>query len=110
MSNYTRGRAFEYRCRDFLRGLGYIVVRSPASRNPWDLLAIKLGTLLFVQCKIDSYCPPSEWNELYAIARSVGGQAIIVGRERRKMVWRQVTGSKSRKGRQPWVTREPQGL
>jgi Holliday junction resolvase len=48
---YKKGRAFEYATRNVLRGLGYFVLRSPQSRSPLDLVAIKPGTVLMVQCK-----------------------------------------------------------
>lgn len=74
---YQRGRALEYRCRDFLRSLGYFVLRSPASRSPLDLVAIRPAKVLFVQCKRHGVLNPREWNELYDLALSVGAVPLL---------------------------------
>jgi len=80
-SLYRLGRQFEYRCRDKLRDAGFFVVRSPQSRSPVDLVAIKSGTVLFVQCKAHGYLGVSEWNELYDLATSTGALPILATRE-----------------------------
>ena len=76
-SKYRSGRQFEYRCRDDLKKYGFFVMRSPASRSPIDLLAIKSGLVLMVQCKRSGALPPSEWNELFDLAASVSAHAVL---------------------------------
>lgn len=50
-NNYTRGRAFEYRVRDFFRKRYYYVVRSAKSSFP-DLLVLSPdGHSSFIECK-----------------------------------------------------------
>lgn len=78
---YRLGRAFEYRVRDRLRALGYFVLRSPASRSPVDLVAIRFGEVLFIQCKRGGYCGVAEWNQLLALAESVGATPLIASFE-----------------------------
>jgi hypothetical protein len=67
---YRYGRAFEYRARDLLRTLGYFVMRSPASKTPIDLIAIKPKVVLMIQCRRSGNLPPTEWNELFDLAAS----------------------------------------
>ncbi len=77
---YRLGRAFEYRTRDALRKAGFFVLRAPASRSPLDLLAVRRGVCLFVQCKTGGSLPPKEWNELFDLAVSVGAVPILAWR------------------------------
>lgn len=77
---YRLGRAFEYRTRDALRKAGFFVLRAPASRSPIDLLAVRRGVCLFVQCKTGGSLPPREWNELFDLATSVGTVPILAWR------------------------------
>lgn len=52
-TNYERGRAFEYKRKEYYEGLGYIVTRSAGSHGSWDLTAVpKHGLVLLIQCKI----------------------------------------------------------
>jgi Holliday junction resolvase len=74
---YRYGRAFEYRVRDALRKLGFFVLRSPQSRSPIDLVAIRRGAVLFVQCKRSGQLPPGEWNELLDLSVSVGAVPLM---------------------------------
>ena len=70
-SMYRLGRSFEYRVRDELRELGYFVLRSPRSGSPLDLIAIRRGAVLFVQCKLNAKLDVNGWNDLFDLAVSV---------------------------------------
>lgn len=48
---YTSGRYFEYRVRNYLHNLGWTVFRSAGSHTMADLVALKPGKVLLVQCK-----------------------------------------------------------
>jgi hypothetical protein len=74
---YRLGRAFEYRVRDDLKGYHYFVLRSPRSLSPVDLVAIRRGAVLFVQCKRGGALGVGEWNELFALAGSVGAIPLL---------------------------------
>ena len=74
---YRFGRQFEYRVRDALRELGYFVLRSPQSRSPLDLIAIRRGSILFVQCKRSGALGVSDWNALLDLATSVGAVPLL---------------------------------
>jgi Holliday junction resolvase len=77
------GRAFEYKVRDRLRGDGYWVMRSPGSRTVVDLLAIKPGQVLFVQCKVNGRLDPGEWNALWRAAQAAGAVPVLASRPSR---------------------------
>jgi Holliday junction resolvase len=74
---YRFGRQFEYRVRDELKALGYLVTRSPASKSPVDLFAIGKNCVLLIQCKRSGQLGVKEWNELLALAESVNVKAIL---------------------------------
>lgn len=104
-SMYRLGRAVEYRFRDRLRDEGYFVLRSPASKSPVDLVAIKPGQVLFIQCKRSGALAPKAWNELYDLAISAGAVPIMAENPYPKC-WRywQLVGRKDgSKRRQPML-------
>lgn len=77
---YQLGRAFEYRVRDYFKNLGFFVLRSPQSRGVVDLIALKRGEILGIQCKRGSYLKTiEEGNTLYEFCQSVGIRAIVAG-------------------------------
>ncbi|MEM3549308.1 MAG: hypothetical protein QXJ23_09940 [Thermofilum sp.] len=55
VTNYERGRAFEYRVKRHLERQGYFVMRSAGSHFP-DLIAVKDGEVLAVEVK--KHMPP----------------------------------------------------
>lgn len=77
---YRLGRGFEYRIRDWLKSKGYFVLRSPQSKSPVDLIAIRTGVVLFIQCKRSGNMGSvQEWNDLYDLAQSVSAIPILAG-------------------------------
>lgn len=55
MTNYARGRRFEWKRRDHYKEQGYTVVRSAGSKSKFDLVCLPhthKGRVLAVQCKI----------------------------------------------------------
>jgi len=51
MSNYLKGRAFEYQIKDFLERNHYLVLRMAGSHSPFDLIAINGDEIKFIQAK-----------------------------------------------------------
>lgn len=51
VTQYARGRAYEYRCMELLKRDGWVVGRSAASHSPVDIFAAKEGSVLLVQVK-----------------------------------------------------------
>lgn len=82
--SYQKGRRFEYRVRDYLRERGYFVTRSPASKGPADLIAIKKGSdVLAIQCKISATgLTLKAKNALIELADKIDGTPLLVGRGR----------------------------
>jgi Holliday junction resolvase len=68
MTNYQRGSDFERRVGKDLAANGYEVFRSAGSRGKADLVAIKAGQILLVQCKRNGKIPREEWNDLLGLA------------------------------------------
>ncbi len=76
---YTSGKKFEHVVWTYFKNQGYYVMMSAHSEGPFDIVALKKGEILLVQCK--------EWRgylrnnlikeELIRIADDVGGQPII---------------------------------
>ena len=69
--NYEIGRRFEYRVQNYLRKLGYYVIRSYASKGMLDLIdippAAKVGfynQTLGIQAKANGYVKPTERESL----------------------------------------------
>lgn len=77
-SRYRQGRALEYRARDWLRDHhGFFVMRSAASKSPLDLIAVRHGLVLFIQCKRGGALVPAEWNAVFDLAGSVGAVPVL---------------------------------
>ena len=93
MTNYSRGASFERRVRDHLRGEGYFVVRSAQSKGDFDLVALKLGEVLLVQCKANKVkktkagkprltraMTKAGLQEIAVLAASLGAVAVVASR------------------------------
>jgi len=75
---YNKGRSFEYKVRDKFQSLGYFTIRSAGSKTPVDLIALKKGELLFIQCKNSTnWYQVKEWNVFFELAISVDAIPII---------------------------------
>jgi Holliday junction resolvase len=54
------------------------VIRSAGSKTKVDLVAIKTGELLLIQCKLPiSDLPTGEWNRLRELSRMCGARSIL---------------------------------
>jgi len=102
---YRYGRAFEYRCRDDLKKRGYFVLRSSRSGSPVDLVAIRTGEVLFVQCKRSGELRVVEWNELFDLSGSVSAVPIMAETPTGKGIiyWRMTDKKDGSKRTQPKV-------
>lgn len=74
---YRRGRQFEYAVRDLLRGAGFFAQRSPASKSPVDILAVRTGAVWMVQCKRAGQLGVADWNELFETATRAGAVPVL---------------------------------
>ncbi len=87
---YNAGRAFEYRVRDYFIERGYFVLRSAGSRSPLDLVCLKAGEMIIVQCKRDGRLGKVEREHLIALGEEFGCQVQLVSREGRKLKLQEV--------------------
>lgn len=102
-TKYRLGREIEYRVRDQLKELGFIAMRSPASKSPIDIMAVRSGVVLFVQCKRGGVLSPREWNELIDLAEPAGAIPVMAERPypREYRYWRLDERKDGSKRRQP---------
>lgn len=67
-NHYRNGRAFEHRVRADLEANGYRCFRTAGSKTKVDLIAVKHGQVLLIQCKRSGALPTGEWNALVALS------------------------------------------
>lgn len=79
-TQYQLGRSFEYRTRDLLKESGYYVVRSAQSKGLIDLVAMKMGRVLIVQCKRGGLLDKGEWDALFSLGSEIGATPIFTER------------------------------
>lgn len=85
MTNYEKGRRFEYRVRDLFKGYGFVVIRAAQSK-PIDLVCLKDGKSILVECKVNkSSLGQNGRKELLDIARTSKSMPILAYREKRKV-------------------------
>lgn len=100
-TNYQRGASFERRVKALLEGEGFAVVRSAGSHSPADLVAMRKGELVIIQCKRDGRLAPSEWNGFVEFCVKAGGVPILASVDGRKVLLERITGMKAGGRRQP---------
>ena len=83
---YSRGRAFERKTRKYLQGYGYIAMPSPRSMGAADLLAVKKGEILLVQCKLYGMLRKNERIALEEMAKQAGGIPILATQKEQKIL------------------------
>lgn len=79
--NYQRGRDLEYKVRDIYAEKGYFVLRSPRSGGPADIVALKRGEIVLIQCKArKNLLSRRESDELVKLAESLSAKAVLAYR------------------------------
>lgn len=66
--NYRRGANFERKVKKWYEDKGDFVVRSAGSHSPVDLVVLRYGQTVLVQCKIDGKLPEEEEMALRKVA------------------------------------------
>jgi len=85
-TNYSRGRAFEYRIKKYFEELGYFVVRSAGSHSVADLVAMRVGSRpVLVQCKSRGRVSGAEKEALLKVAMGCGADAATALRKGRRV-------------------------
>lgn len=100
--NYIRGRNFEYKCKKLLESQGYLVFRSAGSKGVADLICIKDGLPLLVQCKtsvtnktLNSHISKSEIDKFIYIATQFNVSALVMTPTETVEVFHAFAGNKS---------------
>jgi len=89
-----KGRRFEYTVRDYLRCMGYEVIRSAGSRGPADLLAGDGRHVLAIQCKINGDIRPRERERLVEFARKFRAMPVLAFKGKKGVEFRYVHPSR----------------
>lgn len=85
MTNYQKGRRFEYRVRDLFKKHGFLVIRGAQSK-PVDLVCLKDGRSILVECKVrKSSLGKNGKKELMELAEISKALPLLAYRERRKV-------------------------
>ena len=103
---YRRGARFEHTTLTDLRANGYYAQRTPGSKGVADILAVKPGQVLLVQCKTSGTLPPAPWNALYDVAADCGALPVMAekGAPGKVRYWRLERRKSGERGqRQPMV-------
>jgi len=81
--SYRKGRRFEWQVRTLFEENGWVVLRTARSK-PVDLVALKNGNVLLIECKYGSRLRIREKSKLIELAEIAGGQPILAFREKYK--------------------------
>jgi len=83
LSNYEVGRRLEYRVRDIFRKQGFLVIRAAQSK-PIDLVCMKDGRSMLVECKAGrSFLGAERKKELLILSEQAGAVMVLARRRRR---------------------------
>ena len=83
MSNYAVGRRLEYRVRDLFRKEGFFVIRAAQSK-PIDLVCMRNGKSVLVECKANSsFLGKERRQELLELGQQAGAVVVLARRKRR---------------------------
>jgi len=81
-TNYERGRAFEYRIKSLLEEDGWYCWRTPASKSPVDIIAVKNGKFIVVQAKAKSLVANRDKLQLKEFCELVKCKGFIAYKDR----------------------------
>jgi len=76
-AKYRAGLVLEHATRHELEADGYYVVRSAGSKGSADLVALKPGEVLLVQCKLDGRMTPAERASFAELADRLGVLSLV---------------------------------
>lgn len=107
MTNYRNGAELERAAKHLLEDDGYHVIKSGGSKGITDLVALKPGEILLIQCKTDGYLTPAERVALRRIALRLGavplvGMWVKKGRAARTVGFAELV-SMGPAGNRPWA-------
>lgn len=77
---YKLGRSLEYAVANSFRKAGYWTIRAAQSRGEADVVAIRDGEIILIQCKRGGLIDKEEWNDLFHLASRLKASAVIADR------------------------------
>jgi Holliday junction resolvase len=81
-TNYRRGYGLEYKVKKMMEKLGYMVLRSPASKSSSDLIAFDKKHKFLIQCKKTGQKDKNLYiyglSELVELAKKYGAKPLLV--------------------------------
>lgn len=86
LTNYEKGRNFEYRVKKYLIENGFFVVRAAKSSFP-DILAVRksTGKKICVECKVNGYLTEQEKLKLKVLWTKFDIHPFVARREKNKL-------------------------
>lgn len=107
MSSYHDGRRVEYAVCHDLTDNGYATIRAASSKGFADVVAVKAGQILFVNCKRTTMPGPAERTALTAAAWPLPTALPLVALKplRQPLQYRELTGNGPKDWR-PWTPDE----
>lgn len=96
--NYQRGRRFEYKIKNKLESLGFVVLRTSGSHGFADLVALKDNIVYFMQLKYGAPITKAEQQKMYNIMNHNGWGSyihfmIVHGRPYKKTNWYELSAT-----------------
>ena len=85
MSGYSKGANFERRVRKHLEKQGWVVFRSAGSHSPADLIALRTGEVMLIQCQLSKPFPRDKGLALELLRLELNCQICFAWREGRKL-------------------------
>ena len=65
---YAKGARYERKAKRILEKAGYLVIRSAASKGPFDIVAIKKNDVRLIQVKVNALPSPEEEETLILLS------------------------------------------
>jgi Holliday junction resolvase len=93
MTMYRRGYHFELRVRKHFESLGWLVWRSAGSRSQADLVALKAGEVVLIQCKLGGVISKQDKERLAMLARELNCRAVLAYRGNNRLILEDVTAN-----------------
>jgi Holliday junction resolvase len=81
--SYSRGRRFEWIVKGLFESRGWVTVRAARSK-PIDLVALKDGRILLIECKYNVGMSQRRRELLMDLARRAGARPILATKKRRR--------------------------
>lgn len=94
MGKYATGAKLENDVKNILFNDGWEAVRAAGSHGIVDVLAVKHGTIWFIQCRKSGHLSPAEREELIILAKKHKAMPILVYKTREGIVFEEIRPKK----------------